>query len=411
MNASSAQAFNQEPYYLNAKLKVRTFATSGNWVDTNCGSNNSATTFGTNGNDTAERPRLDAQTCAATRHELQGRCAMNPILPTALIAHFGSLRTTLALMGCWAGGLLRPDARVGWRVVRSRCWPSTCWPRWWCTRLRRQLPLLVFHLALLALVLLAGAGRLLAGRPLRAAQGVDRSTAVLIAPGRRLAPRRRWRRWRSATRASRSTTRPAANAAPRATRVTLDTGRRPPRSAVIGDHRPLQVDGYRIYTSPNKGFAPVLRWTPPQGEPVSRRRAPAQLSDARAAPVARMDAARRPRVWVMLQIDETLIDPDASSAFRVPERHRLVLRMDDDAHRTAARPERADRRRHAHLRGPAHLDGLPRQPYDPTLPWLLAAALLAALSLAWHYAALLLSAPEWPAALRRAARCMERADA
>ena len=47
-----AQAFNQEPYYLNAKLKVRNFATSGNWADTNCGSNNSATTFGTNGNST-----------------------------------------------------------------------------------------------------------------------------------------------------------------------------------------------------------------------------------------------------------------------------------------------------------------------------------------------------------------------
>ena len=46
------QAFNQEPYYLNAKLKVRTFATSGNWTDTNCGSNASATTFGSNGNDT-----------------------------------------------------------------------------------------------------------------------------------------------------------------------------------------------------------------------------------------------------------------------------------------------------------------------------------------------------------------------
>ena len=51
MNATG-QAFNQQPYYLNSKLKVRTFATSGNWVDTNCGSNNSAATFGTNGNDT-----------------------------------------------------------------------------------------------------------------------------------------------------------------------------------------------------------------------------------------------------------------------------------------------------------------------------------------------------------------------
>jgi Doubled CXXCH motif (Paired_CXXCH_1) len=51
MNAPG-QAFNQEPYYLNSKLKVRNFATSGNWVDTNCGSNNSAQTFGSNGNST-----------------------------------------------------------------------------------------------------------------------------------------------------------------------------------------------------------------------------------------------------------------------------------------------------------------------------------------------------------------------
>ncbi|MBL8343228.1 MAG: hypothetical protein JNL30_17310 [Rubrivivax sp.] len=50
---ASGQAFNQQPYYLNSKLKVRTFATSGNWTDTNCGSNNSATTFGTNANNTA----------------------------------------------------------------------------------------------------------------------------------------------------------------------------------------------------------------------------------------------------------------------------------------------------------------------------------------------------------------------
>ncbi|MBL8351355.1 MAG: hypothetical protein JNL87_13720 [Burkholderiaceae bacterium] len=49
---ASTQAYNQEPYYLNAKLKVRTFATSGNWADSNCGSNSSAITFGSNGNST-----------------------------------------------------------------------------------------------------------------------------------------------------------------------------------------------------------------------------------------------------------------------------------------------------------------------------------------------------------------------
>lgn len=35
---SSTAVYNQGPYYLNAKLKVRTFASSGNWQDSNCGS-------------------------------------------------------------------------------------------------------------------------------------------------------------------------------------------------------------------------------------------------------------------------------------------------------------------------------------------------------------------------------------
>jgi len=37
-SAASADVVNREPYYLNAKLKVVTFATSGQWQDTNCGS-------------------------------------------------------------------------------------------------------------------------------------------------------------------------------------------------------------------------------------------------------------------------------------------------------------------------------------------------------------------------------------
>ena len=63
MNASN-QAYNQEPYYLNSKLKVRTFANSGNWVDTNCGSNNSATTFGTNSNNTSNGKNWMTSVCS-----------------------------------------------------------------------------------------------------------------------------------------------------------------------------------------------------------------------------------------------------------------------------------------------------------------------------------------------------------
>ncbi|MDH3527013.1 MAG: hypothetical protein OEM43_05875, partial [Gammaproteobacteria bacterium] len=35
---ANADVYNQEPYYHNAKLKIISFATSGNWQDSNCGS-------------------------------------------------------------------------------------------------------------------------------------------------------------------------------------------------------------------------------------------------------------------------------------------------------------------------------------------------------------------------------------
>ena len=39
---------------------------------------------------------------------------------------------------------------------------------------------------------------------------------------------------------------------------------------IIGDDRPLIIDGYRFYTSYNKGFAPLLTWYPDDGsEPMS----------------------------------------------------------------------------------------------------------------------------------------------
>ena len=37
---SAGQTYNTGPYYMNAKLKILSFATSGNWQDSNCGSAN-----------------------------------------------------------------------------------------------------------------------------------------------------------------------------------------------------------------------------------------------------------------------------------------------------------------------------------------------------------------------------------
>jgi len=154
--------------------------------------------------------------------------------------------------------------------------------------------------------------------------------------------------------------------------------------AVIGDHRPLRLHGYRIYTSPNKGFAPLLRWKPLQGEAVT---------GAVHLPSYPMQALRQSRewtlpdgrrAWLMLDIGETLIDPDAADHFRLPEHARLVVRLDGQ------RFELAPGERVAIGGGELVYLGLRtwmgyRVSHDPALPWLLAAALLATAALAWHY--------------------------
>ena len=308
----------------------------------------------------------------------------------ALLAHFGSLRTTLvgmALLGAavFAGqiaeGLGAPALVAAMALLSLNLLAAlVVHPAF-----RRQLPLLVFHLALLALVLLAAFGRLasLDGR-FELTQGVPFDGTLLDARAGLLhrdglaalsfrhegfeidyAPGRK----RGATR----------------NRVVWTDAAGAPQSAVIGDHRPLRLDGYRIYTSPNKGFAPLLTWTPRGGgEPVTgavhlpafpahelRQSIEWTLPDGRKA-------------WVLLQIDETLIDPSVATGFRLPEKHRLVFRMDPLRHEL--RPGQS-----VELdSGTLTYEGLRswmgyRVSHDPTLPWLLAASLLAALALAWHY--------------------------
>jgi ResB-like family len=301
-----------------------------------------------------------------------------------LMAHFGSLRHTLALVALLAA------------VVLMR-------PRWWPLALvigalsvnllaalvvhpglRRQLPLLVSHLALLVLVVAVALGRLLAldGR-FELTQGepfdgrlLDREAGVLHVPRLQqlsfrhdgfeidYAPGRK----RGATRNS----------------VAWQGEDGQPRSAVIGDHLPLVLQGHRFYTSPNKGFAPLLRWVPAQGEPVLgavhlpsfpahelRQSLDWALPDGRS-------------VWLLLQIDEQLIDPAQASRFAMPRSPRLVLRLGEARHelllgQAVALPG-----------GTLVFEELRtwmgyRVAYDPTLPWLLASALVSALALALHY--------------------------
>ncbi len=124
----------------------------------------------------------------------------------------------------------------------------------------------VFHVALLALLLLAGWGRLV-----HLDARVEVTEGTVLDPAQVEVTRQgpwhgdAWRRlgfqqgawevdyaprmWRTHTRSQ----------------VWLPGERTP---LVVGDDTPLVLDGYRFYTTSNKGFAPVLGWQVPGQEPL-----------------------------------------------------------------------------------------------------------------------------------------------
>lgn len=317
----------------------------------------------------------------------------------AVVAHIGSLRSTLALLALlglavFAGQAVEALGAPALTAAMALLSLNLVAALVVHPAFRRQLPLLVAHLALLALVVLAAYGRLAAldGR-FELTEGVpfdgtliDARAGVLhhdelqrlsfshqgfeidYAPGRKRGATRNPVTWRD------------------------EAGRE--RSAVIGDHRPLVLNGYRIYTSPNKGFAALLTWTPEHGEPVTgsvhlpafpahelRQSIEWSLPDGR-------------RAWVLLQTDEMLIDPERASRFALPRRHTLVLRMDPLRHELQPGQSVALDGGTLGYIGLRSWMGY-RITYDPTLPWLLAAALLAVAALGWHYSQrFLLAAPD-----------------
>lgn len=313
----------------------------------------------------------------------------------AWLAHFGSVRSALLSFGLLAAVVLLGPGR--WWLGVAVALMSACLAAAVVTHplLRRRLPLLLSHLALLAVVVLAAAGRwcLLDGR-FELTQGLPFDGRLLDGQGSD-AHRQRLGRL-SLTHAGFSIEYAAGRQrGPTRNVVQWTSGERGGRAAVIGDHRPLVVDGYRIYTSPNKGFAPLLRWEPARGE---AQRGALHLPSFPLHELKQSNEWQLPdgrMLWVMLRIDETLIDPTAAASFSLPKAPRLVVRL--GGQRVELSPGQG-----ADLAGGRLVfEELRtwmgyRVSFDPTLPWLLAAALMAAACLAWHYAATF-----WPAHGRR----------
>ncbi|ROR32913.1 hypothetical protein [Inmirania thermothiophila] len=252
---------------------------------------------------------------------------------------------------------------------------------------RRHPALLVFHLALLAVVGLVAAGRLtyLKGR-------VELSSGEVFAgelDGHEAGPLHPWRLDRVRFANEGFTIEYAPGRQRRETfnrvRVWHPDGRE--EVLVIGDHRPLIVAGYRFYTTFNKGFAPAFVWRPDAGPPVAGTvHLPAYpLNEYRQANTWRPPGSRT-EVWVQLRIDGEVLPPDRPARFAPPARYRLVVRVGEMRRELA--PGESVRLPDGVLVFQGLRTWMGYQVfYDPTLPWLVAAAVVGAAALGWHYLA------------------------
>lgn len=248
---------------------------------------------------------------------------------------------------------------------------------------RRQTPLLMFHIALVAVVALGALGRL---TYLNGAAEVTEGTAFAGLMRREAGPLHRGsiEALSFVNEGFEISYHPGPIRDQTVNRVRWRNERAEEQVTEIGDNRPLVLAGYRFYATPNKGFAPLLLWHPAKGAPVLG----AVHLPSYPANEAKQARTWRPpgtgeELWIMLDFDEKLIPPDRRSQFTLPSQARLVLRHGE------RRWELAPGERAAVAGGEVEYRGLRSWMgyavfYDWTVPWLLAACCLAVASLAWH---------------------------
>ena len=251
---------------------------------------------------------------------------------------------------------------------------------------RRQTSLLIFHLALIAITLLVATGRLtyLKGQ-LELAEGEVFDGQLTLEESGPWHPRRLDTLRFSNEGFSISYAKGVRRGATR-NQVAWTTADGWLQRTVIGDQDPLILSGYRFYTSHNKGFAPTFIWQPNSGAPATLGTVhlPAYPLHEYKQALEWLPPGSKTPLWVMLQFDEVILDPAKPSEFRLPDKHQIVVRVGE---------ERRELKLGESLRlaeGVLVYNGLRSWMgytvfYDFTLPWLLAACVLAVVSLAWHF--------------------------
>lgn len=249
---------------------------------------------------------------------------------------------------------------------------------------RRQLPLLIFHLALIALVLLAAIGRL---SYLNGIAELTEGTAFDGLVSREAGPLHGGRleqlhfvndgfdiHYLEGPVLDRNVN-----------RVRWHDAAGQEHAGTIESNKPLALFGYRIYPTSNKGFAPVMVWQPQGGAPiVGAVHLPSFPANATSQAQTWRPQGSQADMWIMLRVDENLIPADRPSNFRLPDDRGIVLRHRD------VRYELQPGQRVSLPDGTLEYRELRtwmgyRVFYDWTIPWLLATCAVAVLSMSWHF--------------------------
>ena len=308
-----------------------------------------------------------------------------------MIKPLASLKLTLVGMLLLVAGVLAsyrdPTASLWWLVVPLLLLGANLL----CAivfspRFRRQSGLLVFHVCLLVILLLAALGQLtsLTGRvEITEGQAFEPGLVQVIEQG----PWHPWERLDLVAFVQGPIVvdyRPQLVRGQTLSRVQVTQGSAP-HVTEFGDSTPLTLSGYRFYTTSNKGYSVVFTW---HGTDGTAQTGTVHLPSY---PLRDWDQRQSWTTPVGTPIEVGLVVPGRESdreAWRLDSRRaagQLTLAVDGQPKITLQPGQR--------LRLPGgELDyaGLRMWMgyelfYDPTLPWLVTAALLAVAALAWHF--------------------------
>ncbi|MEH6471732.1 MAG: cytochrome c biogenesis protein ResB [Halopseudomonas sp.] len=163
-------------------------------------------------------------------------------------------------------------------------------------------------------------------------------------------------------------------------------------SGIIGDDTPLLLGFYRIYTTSRRGFSPLFRWTHPGGQAELGSVQLSVVIDDESPPTNNWTLPNGAEAWAMLAANKEtgspfVLPPNTQKGLNLNAQtltHQLILRVDQQ--RYSLKPGQTISLENGTLTY-LQLDTWMGYQiiYDPTQPWLLATIAVGVLSLLWFY--------------------------